>query len=242
MQYPVSRASKASNRIFAALPPSDWDRWAPHLESVELQVGQLLFEHGQSLGHLHFPVGSIVSLQCDLQDGMASEFALIGNEGMVGLFVLMGSASTISNAVVIRRGPAYRVSADLMLSEFNQSGVFRRLILRYMQAMMTEASQRAVCHRRHSIEQQLCRIILLCLDRTQANRLVLTQDLIARTMGVRREAITMAAQRLQAAGWIRCGRGSITVLDRAGLESHACECYKIVKLEFDRLLPEEIAS
>lgn len=234
--------SKASNRLLAALPHADWARWVHHLELVELTVGQVLFEHGQPLSHVHFPVNSIVSLQCDLEDGSSSEFALTGNEGVVGVFIFMGTRSTISNAVVIRGGMAYRFKADLLFDEFNHSGAFRRLILRYMQAMMTEASQRAVCHRRHAIDQQLSRIILLCLDRTQASKLTLTQELIARTMGVRREAITVAAQKLQAAGVIRYARGSITVLDRSGLESLACECYKIVKDEFDRLLPGEIAS
>ena len=235
-------ARKESNRLFAALPQADWARWVPHLELVELSVGQVLFEHGRQLSHVYFPVNSIVSLQCDLEDGSASEFALTGNEGVVGVFIFMGTRSTISNAIVIREGMAYRFSADLLFNEFNVSGEFRRLILRYMQAMMTEASQRAVCHRRHSIDQQLCRIILLCLDRTQDSELTLTQELIARTMGVRREAITVSAQKLQAAGLIHYVRGHITVLDRAGIESLACECYKIVKHEFDRLLPEEIAS
>jgi CRP-like cAMP-binding protein len=242
MPIAESSARKESNRLFAALPQADWARWVPHLELVELSVGQVLFEHGRQLSHVYFPVSSIVSLQCDLEDGSASEFALTGNEGVVGVFIFMGTRSTISNAIVIREGLAYRFSADLLFNEFNVSGEFRRLILRYMQAMMTEASQRAVCHRRHSIDQQLCRIILLCLDRTQASELTLTQELIARTMGVRREAITVSAQKLQAAGLIRYVRGHITVLDRAGIESHACECYKIVKHEFDRLLPEEIAS
>ena len=234
--------SKASNRLFASLPHADWARWVHHLELVELTVGQVLFEHGRPLSHVYFPVTSIVSLQCDLEDGSSSEFALTGNEGVVGVFIFMGTRSTISNAVVIRGGMAYRFNGDMLFDEFNHSGAFRRLILRYMQAMMTEASQRAVCHRRHSIDQQLSRIILLCLDRTQASKLTLTQELIARTMGVRREAITVAAQKLQAAGMIRYARGSITVLDRSGIESLACECYKIVKDEFDRLLPGEIAS
>ena len=234
--------SKASNRLLASLPHADWARWVHHLELVELTVGQVLFEHGRPLSHVYFPVTSIVSLQCDLEDGSSSEFALTGNEGVVGVFIFMGTRSTISNAVVIRGGMAYRFNADMLFDEFNHSGAFRRLILRYMQAMMTEASQRAVCHRRHSIDQQLSRIILLCLDRTQASQLTLTQELIARTMGVRREAITVAAQKLQAAGMIRYARGSIRVLDRSGIELLACECYKIVKDEFDRLLPGEIAS
>ena len=234
--------SKASNRLLASLPHADWARWVHHLELVELTVGQVLFEHGRPLSHVYFPVTSIVSLQCDLEDGSSSEFALTGNEGVVGVFIFMGTRSTISNAVVIRGGMAYRFNADMVFDEFNHSGAFRRLILRYMQAMMTKASQRAVCHRRHSIDQQLSRIILLCLDRTQASQLTLTQELIARTMGVRREAITVAAQKLQAAGMIRYARGSIRVLDRSGIELLACECYKIVKDEFDRLLPGEIAS
>lgn len=237
-----SPSSKESNRLFAALPQADWGRWLPCLERVELNVGQVLFQHGRPIGHVYFPVTSIVSLQCDLEDGSASEFALTGNEGVVGVFVFMGTLSTISNAVVIREGLAYRLDAKFLLDEFNHSGAFRRLILRYMQAMMTEASQRAVCHRRHTIDQQLCRIILLCLDRTHNSELFLTQDLIGRTMGVRREAITLAAQKLQTAGLIHYVRGCISVLDRSGIEAMACECYKIVKHEFDRLLPEEIAS
>lgn len=242
MQHSKPCPSKESNRLLAALPHEDWARWTTHLELVTLQVGQVLFEQGRPLSHLYFPITSIVSLQCDLEDGTSSEFGLTGNEGVVGVFLFMGTQTSISTSVVIRKGLAYRFKADVLLKEFNHSGAFRRLILRYMQAMMTEASQRAVCHRRHSIDQQLCRIILLCLDRTLASQLTLTQELIARTMGVRREAITVAAQKLQVAGLIRYARGSITVLDRTGIESLACECYKIVKHEFDRLLPEEIAS
>lgn len=242
MQSQKSCVKKKTNRLLAALPYADWSRWTTYLELVELSVGQILFEHGCPISHVYLPVTSIVSLQCDLEDGTSSEFGLTGNEGAVGVFIFLGTRSSTSNAVVIREGLAYRFSAELLLSEFNHSGPFRRLILRYTQAIMTEASQRAVCHRRHSIDQQLCRIILLCLDRTHANQLALTQELIARTMGVRREAITAAAKKFQAAGMIRYVRGSITVLDRAGIESIACECYKIVKSEFDRLLPEEIAS
>jgi CRP-like cAMP-binding protein len=234
--------SKASNRLFSALPLSDWTRWTGHLEMVELKLGEVLFEPGRPLSHLYFPVNSIVSLQCNLEDGTSSEFGLVGNEGMVGVFLFMGTPSSISHAIVIRKGMAYRFKAELILKEFEISGAFRRLILRYMQAMMTEASQRAACHRRHAIDQQLCRIILLCLDRTHNSELTLTHELIARTMGVRREAISMAANKLQAAGMISSTRGQITVLDRQGIESVACECYKMVKREFDRLLPEEIAS
>lgn len=241
MHHPMPNVSKQFNRLFAALPNQDWVRWTAHLELVELNVGQVLFEHGRQLNHLYFPVSSIVSLQCDLTDGTSSVFALTGNEGVVGLFVFLGGKSSVSNAVVICAGLAYRFSAEMLMNEFNHSGAFRRLILRYAQAMMTEASQMAVCLRRHSIEQQLCRIILLCLDRTQDSQLTLTQELIAQTMGLRREAITLAAQKLQAAGLIRYKRGRIAIMDRAGIELQACECYKIVKNEFDRLLPQEIA-
>lgn len=209
---------------------------------VELKLGDILFEPGRPLSHVYFPVTSIVSLQCNLEDGTSAEFGLVGNEGMVGVFIFMGTPSSINHATVIRKGMAYRFKAEVIRQEFDNSGAFRRLILRYMQAMMTEASQRAVCHRRHAIDQQLCRIILLCLDRTRHHELKLTHDLIARTMGVRREAISMAAHKLQNAGLINSTRGHITVMDRAGIESLACECYKIVKDEFDRLLPEEIAS
>lgn len=242
MQYPEPSARKESNRLFAALPHIDWARWSFHLELVDLKLGKILFEPDRPISHIYFPVSCIVSLQCDLEDGTASEFALTGNEGVVGVFIFMGTRSTISSAVVISEGLAYRFKADLLYDEFNHSGAFRRLILRYMQAMMTEAAQLAVCLRRHSVEQQLCRIILLCLDRTQTRKLTLTHDLIARTMGVRREAVTIAAQKLQAAGLTHYSRGCITVLDRKGIESHACECYKLVKHEFNRLLPEEIAS
>lgn len=236
MQYPEPCARKKSNRLFAALPDADWIRWMAHLELVELSFEQVLFEHGRPLSHVYFPITGIVSLQCNLEDGTSSEFALVGNEGLVGVFIFMGTSSSISNAVVIREGLAYRFSADLLIDEFNHFGTVRRLILLYMQAMMTEASQRVVCHRRHLIDQQLCRIILLCLDRTQDNQLRLTQELIARTMGVRREAIAVAAKQLQTAGLISYMRGCIRVLDRVGIELLACECYEIVKIEFDRLL------
>ena len=227
---------KHSNKLLAFQETSDWERLQSRLEMVQLSVDQVLFEAGQKITHVYFPVTCIISQQYDFEDGKSAEFAQMGNEGLVGIFVFMGSQSTSSKAVVIAKGSAYRIRADVVLDEFNQSGTFRRLVLRYMQVLMTHASQIAACNRRHSIDQQLSRTLLLNLDRVAGSELSFTHELIAKTMGVRREGISEAAKRLQRAGVIDYSRGSIQVLDRAGLIRNTCECYAIIKHEYERLL------
>ena len=227
---------KHSNKILAFLEPSDWDRWQSRLEMVQLSLDQVLFDAGQKINHVYFPVTSIISQQYDFEDGKSAEFAQMGNEGLVGIFVFMGSQSTSSKAVVIAKGYAYRMRADLMLDEFNYSSSFRKLILRYMQVLMTHASQIAACNRRHSIDQQLSRTLLLNLDRVAGSELSFTHELIARSMGVRREGISEAAKRLQRAGLINYSRGCIHVIDREALKTTSCECYSIIKNEYSRLL------
>lgn len=233
---------KHSNKLLAFLEQPDWERWQSRLEMIHLSVDQVLFEAGQKINHVYFPVTSIISQQYDFEDGKSAEFAQMGNEGLAGIFVFMGSQSTSSKAVVIAKGHAYRMRSDLMLDEFNHSGSFRRLILRYMQVLMTHASQIAACNRRHSIDQQLSRTLLLNLDRVAGSELSFTHELIARTMGVRREGISEAAKRLQRAGLIDYSRGCIHVLDRPGLGKTTCECYSIIKREYDRLLSPTAVS
>ncbi len=208
---------------------------SPFLDQVDLAQEQLLHAAGQDIGHVYFPVSSIVALECPLEDGSSAEFALTGREGIVGISCFTGKATTTYSATVLCEGSAWRVPARVMKALFEENGHLRRLVLHYMQALMTDAAQKVVCIRRHSIEQQLCRTLLACLDRKDQAQLVLTQDLIARTMGVRREAVTLAAQKLQAAGLIAYARGHITVLRRAGIEALSCECYKIVSQAFSRL-------
>lgn len=206
-----------------------------HLDRIELAQGQLLHAAGQDIGHVYFPINSIVALECPLEDGSSAEFALTGREGLVGIACFTGKDATTYSATVLCEGSAWRVPARVMKALFEENGRLRRLVLHYMEAIMTDAAQKVVCIRRHSIEQQLCRTLLACLDRMDQERLVLTQELIARTMGVRREAVTLAAQKLQAAGLIAYARGHITVVRRAGIEALSCECYRIVSKAFDRL-------
>jgi CRP-like cAMP-binding protein len=232
---------KQANKILTALPTPDWERWQRHITSVSLAVDDVLFDSGQKIQHVYFPVSSIISLQYDFEDGGSAEFAQIGNEGLAGIFVFMGNQSTCSKAIVIGKGIAYRIRAEILLEEFNLSGSFRRLILRYMQAIMTQASQMAACNRKHSIDQQLARILLLNLDRVVGMDLSFTHELIAKTMGVRREGISEAAKRLQREGLIDYSRGCITVRDRIALKTHACECYSLLKNEYERLLPTQLA-
>jgi CRP-like cAMP-binding protein len=206
-----------------------------YLDQVDLTQAQLLHAAGQDIGHVYFPVSSIVALECPLEDGSSAEFALTGREGIVGISCFTGRAATTYSATVLCEGSAWRAPARVMKALFEDNGRLRRLVLHYMQALMTDAAQKVVCIRRHSIEQQLCRTLLACLDRRDQAQLVLTQELIARTMGVRREAVTLAAQKLQAAGLIAYARGHITVLRRAGIEALSCECYRIVSQAFSRL-------
>ena len=242
MQPRLISPIKHSNKLLAALPFNDWERWQSKMEMVNLDVDQILFDSGHKVNYVYFPVNSIISLQYDFEDGGAAEFAQVGNEGLCGACIFMGSQITNSKAVVIGRGAAYRLRAEYMLEEFNLSGPFRRLILRYMQVLMTHASQTAVCNRRHSIDQQLCRTLLLNLDRVSGNHLSFTHELIAKTLGVRREGVSQAAKKLQREGLIQYSRGCISVTDRIRLQHNACECYSIVKNEYNRLLPSQIAT
>ena len=225
------------NRLLAALPLAEWERWLPHLEPVDMPLGKVLYESGSRLSHVYFPTTSIVSLLYVMEDGASAEIAVVGNEGIVGISLFMGGESTPSRALIQSAGQGFRLKADLMLQEFNRAGPVLHLLLRYTQALITQMSQTAVCNRHHSLDQQLCRWLLLSLDRLDSEELAMTQELIANMLGVRREGVTEAAGNLQQAGLIRYQRGHITVIDRAGLEQRTCECYAVVKNEYDRLLP-----
>jgi CRP-like cAMP-binding protein len=226
-----------SNHLLAALPDSEWQRWLPQLEPVDLPLGQVLYEPGVTLEHVYFPTSAIVSLLYVMENGASAEIAVVGNEGIVGISLFMGGDSTPSRAVVQSSGKGFRLQAQMMKDEFNQAGPVLHLLLRYTQALITQMSQTAVCNRHHSLDQQLCRWLLLSLDRLQDNELVMTQELIANMLGVRREGVTESALKLQHAGLIKYARGHISVLNRPGLEKRTCECYAVVKKEYDRLLP-----
>jgi len=230
------------NHLLAALPEAEWQRWLPQLEAIEMPLGQVLYESGSSLSYVYFPTTSIVSLLYLLENGASAEIAVVGNEGIVGVSLFMGGETTPSRAVVQSAGHGFRLRARIMKEEFNRAGPVLHLLLRYTQALITQMSQTAVCNRHHTLDQQLCRWLLLSLDRLQGNDLVMTQELIANMLGVRREGVTEAAGSLQDAGLIRYVRGHITVLDRPGLEQRTCECYAVVKKECDRLLPDKLAS
>jgi CRP-like cAMP-binding protein len=207
-----------------------------------MPLGQVLYEPGATLTHVYFPTTSIVSLLYVMENGASTEISMVGNEGLVGISLFMGGESTPSRAVVQSAGLGFRLKAQLMKNEFERSGPVLHLLLRYTQALITQMAQTAVCNRHHTLDQQLCRWLLLSLDRLQANELAMTQELIANMLGVRREGVTEAAVKLQQAGLISYARGHITVLDRAGLEKRTCECYAVVKREYDRLLPEQLAA
>ena len=230
------------NQLLAALPDAEWQRWLPLLEWVEMPLGQVLYESGTTLSHVYFPLTAIVSLLYVMENGASAEIAVVGNEGIVGISLFMGGESTPSRAVVQSAGHGYRLKAQTMKDEFNQAGPVLHLLLRYTQALITQMAQTAVCNRHHTLDQQLCRWLLLSLDRLQGNDLMMTQELIANMLGVRREGVTDAALKLQKVGLIRYTRGHISVLDRAGLEQRTCECYAVVKNEYDRLLPEKLAT
>jgi CRP-like cAMP-binding protein len=231
-----------TNRLLAALPESEWQRWLPELESVAMPLGQVLYESGATLSHVYFPTTAIVSLLYVMENGSSAEIAVVGNEGIVGISLFMGGESTPSRAVVQSAGSGFRLKAPLVKDEFNRGGPVLHLLLRYTQALITQMAQTAVCNRHHSLDQQLCRWLLLSLDRLENNELVMTQELIANMLGVRREGVTEAALKLQLDGLIRYARGHITVLDRQGLEKRTCECYAVVKKEYDRLLPSKEAT
>ncbi|MFN0161895.1 MAG: Crp/Fnr family transcriptional regulator [Burkholderiales bacterium] len=230
-----------TNRLLAALPVAEWGRWAPQLEAVTLPLGRALYESGSTMSHVYFPTTAIVSLLYVMEDGASAEIAVVGNEGLVGISLFMGGESTPSRAVVQSAGHGFRLRAQLLKEEFSRAGPVLHLLLRYTQSLITQMAQTAVCNRHHSLDQQLCRWLLLSMDRLEGSELVMTQELIANMLGVRREGVTGAALHLQEAGLIRYSRGRISVLDRAGLEKRSCECYAVVKTEYDRLLPATTA-
>src|SRR5512140_195737 len=236
------RASQSPNQnhLLAALPTAEFERLAPHLEPVELLLGDVLYESGGLLQYVYFPTTAILSLHYVMENGASSEIAGVGNEGMLGISLFMGGNTTPSRAVVQTGGQGYRLPAQVMAQEFKRGGTTQQLLLRYTQALITQMSQTAACNRHHSLVQQLCRWLLLTLDRMPTNTLIMTQELVASMLGVRREGVTEAAGKLQQAGVISYRRGHITVLDRAGLESQVCECYDVVKREFARLLPDAL--
>jgi CRP-like cAMP-binding protein len=226
------------NHLLAALPAEEYARLFPHLELVPMLLGDAVCEPGMPMRHVYFPTTSIVSLLYVMEDGASAEIAVVGNEGIVGVSLFMGGETTTSRAVVQSAGHAYRLTGQHLKDAFFLAGPVQRLLLRYTQALLTQMSQTAVCNRHHSVDQQLCRWLLLSLDRLPSNKLTMTQELIANMLGVRREGVTEAAGALQRAGLIHYSRGKITVVDRPGLEARVCECYQVVKKEFDRLLPE----
>ena len=233
-------ADPRQNHLLAALPAPEWLRWEPQLESVTLPLGMVLYESGGVQSHVYFPTTAIVSLLYVMENGASAEIAVVGNEGVIGISLFMGGESTTSRAVVQSAGRAFRLAASTVKDEFKRAPVLH-LLLRYTQALITQMAQTAVCNRHHTLDQQLCRWLLLSLDRLNGNELVMTQELIANMLGVRREGVTESALKLQKAGLIRYARGRIEVLDRAGVEQRSCECYAVVKKEYDRLLPDIVA-
>jgi CRP-like cAMP-binding protein len=229
--------SPKQNLILGALPEADYARLLPDLELIAMPLGWAVYESGGQMGYLYFPTTSIVSLLYVMENGASAEIAITGNEGLVGISLFMGGESTSSRAVVQSAGNGYRLRAKVLKQEFALGGELQHLALRFTQALITQMAQTAVCNRHHSLEQQLCRWLLLSLDRLPGNELLMTQSLIANMLGVRREGVTEAAGKLQALGLIQYSRGHIKVLDRPGLEKRVCECYSVVKKEFDRLLP-----
>ena len=229
------------NDLLAALPEESYERLLPHLEPVSMPLGKVLYESGIQMRHVFFPTTSIVSLLYVMEDGASAEIAIVGHEGVVGISLFMGGESTPSRAVVQSAGEAYRLPGSILKAEFERGGPLQHLLLRYTQALLTQMAQTAVCNRHHTLDQQFCRWLLLSIDRLQSNELVMTQELIANMLGVRREGVTEAAGNVQKAGLIKYQRGHITVLDRPGLEARVCECYAVVKKEFNRLLPETLA-
>ena len=228
------------NHILGALPPDEYARLLPHLELAPLLLGHVLCEPDIQIRHVYFPTTSIVSLLYVMENGASAEIAVVGNEGILGGSLSMGGETTTSRAVVQSAGHAYRLKGQLLKDAFYRAGPIQRLLLRYTQALLTQMAQTEVCNRHDSIDQQLCRWLLLSLDRLPSNRLTMTQELIANMLGVRREGVTEAAGKLQRAGLIYYSRGQITVVDRPGLEARVCECYGVVKREFERLLPETL--
>ncbi len=236
----LSTAIRVRNGVLASLPDADYARIAGHLERVMLRLGDMLYEPGAPQRYAYFPTSSVVSLHYIMESGASAETAAVGNEGVVGVSLFMGGDTTPSSAVVQIAGEAYRMEAAALKEEFALAGPLQRVLLRYMQALIAQTTQTAVCNRHHSVEQQLCRWLLFTLDRVPSGEVVVTQEMIAGVLGVRRESITEAAGALQRAGLIRYRRGHITVLERPGLELAACECYRVVTAESHRLLPPPV--
>lgn len=228
------------NLLLAALPNAEWLRWRPQLEPVDMPLGRVLAEADSKMAYVYFPTTAIISLLCVMENGSTAEIAMVGHEGILGVSLFMGGETTPSRALVQNAGQGFRLKANVMLREFDRAGAALHLLLRYTQALITQMAQTAVCNRHHSLDQQLCRWLLLSLDRLDSQELAVTQELIANMLGVRREGVTEAAGRLQKAGMIEYRRGHITVLNRAGLEKRTCECYAVVKKEYDRLLPAKV--
>ena len=239
---PNPGSDAALNRLLSVLPGAQLSAWLPQLELIDMPLGKVLYESGSKLTHVYFPTTSIVSLLYVLENGASAEIAIVGNEGVVGVALFMGGVSTPNRAVVQSAGRGLRLRALALMDEFNRAGPVLHLLLRYTQALITQMSQTAVCNRHHSVDQQLCRWLLLSLDRLQSNQLVMTQELIANMLGVRREGVTEAAGQLHRAKLIDYSRGRITVLDREALERRSCECYAVVKKEYDRLLPARMEA
>jgi CRP-like cAMP-binding protein len=264
-QHTATSDDPKKNHLLAALPQNEWERWQANLEPFDMPLGQVLYESGVTMTYVYFPTTSIVSLLYMMEDGASAEIAVVGSEGMVGVSLFMGGNSTPSRAVVQSAGKGFRLKAHIMKvefdragpvlhlllrytqalimkTEFDRSGPVLHLLLRYTQALITQMTQTAACNRHHTLDQQLCRWLLLSMDRLSGDDLVMTQELIANMLGVRREGVTEAAGQLQKAGLIRYARGRITVLNRPGLEKRTCECYAVVKKEYDRLLPDKLAA
>src|SRR6186713_1449674 len=240
MKAPVT--DPCDNHILKALPALERERLFPHLKLAPMPLGMVLYESGAALRHIYFPTNSIVSLLYVMQDGASAEIAVVGNEGAIGVSLFMGGETTPSRAIVQSAGYAYRLTGKRLKAEFSRHGEMLHVLLRYTQSLITQMAQTAVCNRHHTLDQQLCRWLLLSLDRLEGNELLMTQELIANMLGVRREGVTEAAGHLQTAGLIHYSRGHITVLDRPKLEKQVCECYGVVKREMDRLLPARTAS
>jgi CRP-like cAMP-binding protein len=238
----TAASTPRQNHLLDALPAEEWDRLRANMELRPMPLGHVLYESGSAMRHVYFPTTAIVSLLYVMENGASAEIAIVGNEGIVGISLFMGGETTPSRAVVQSAGQAYRVPGSLLKEEFYRAGPLQRLLLRYTQALITQMAQTAVCNRHHAVDQQLCRWLLMSIDRLPSNELTMTQELIANMLGVRREGVTESAGKLQKLGLISYNRGHIVVLDREALEAHACECYAVVKTEFDRLLPYAMAK
>ena len=238
----ITSPDPRKNQLLAALPEAELQRWLPHLEYVDMRLGEVLYEAGSTLSHVYFPTTAIVSLLYVMQNGESAEIAVVGNDGLVGVSLFMGGDSTSSRALIQSAGGAFRLPAQLMKEEFDRGGPVLHLFLRYTQALITQMVQTAACNRHHSLDQQLCRWLLLSLDRLQGTEMVMTQALIANMLGVPLNGATEGALKLQTAGLIDYTKGRIRVLDRGGLEKRTCECYAVVKKEYDRLLPRKLAA